>query len=88
MVPRHIRKRFFNSADAFSQLLNCMFLPNAEDTNAHESISARSYRAGWSRPERVINLIFFWEPDHCQGAYDRDVRKAEKLIEIDAQRPQ
>jgi hypothetical protein len=39
---------------------------------ADETLSSRAHRwdlAGHSLPRRVINILFFWQENHCQGAY-------------------
>lgn len=75
-----MRRRLSNVLDAISQLLNCLLLPNAHDTDANETISGRAYRAGWTRTERVINALWFWAEDHCRGAHRKDVSRAAKLL--------
>jgi hypothetical protein len=65
--------RLWKVADAISQLLNVLLLPLHRETTANESISGRSYRCGWKRAERVINLLFWFDPDHCRQAHFRDV---------------
>ena len=62
-------KRFIKIGDALSQLANTLLL--AGDPN--ESISGRAYRLSRDRgrhwPRRVIDALFFWEPDHCEQAH-------------------
>jgi hypothetical protein len=68
--------RLIRAGDALSQLANVVLL-NGE---ANESISGRSYREGWRRTERFINFLFSpFEKNHCQNAFDNDVRRAEEL---------
>lgn len=45
----------------------------------NESISGRTYREGW-KIEPIINMIFFWEPDHCRNSYLSDVIWATSYI--------
>lgn len=48
---------------------------------ADETLSARAYRnsakqkSKWQRVERVINAIFFWEPDHCKASYRMELER-------------
>lgn len=58
--------------DALSQLLNAVFLFG----EANESISGRAYRSGWIMTERFINMLCFWEKDHCLKAHQADVARA------------
>lgn len=52
---------------------------------ADETISARSWRLrderpySWLRP--LIDRIFFWQPDHCQGAYESERGRAQLPVE-------
>ena len=41
--------------------------------SADETLSARAYRLSRDRgrhwPRRLIDALFFWEPDHCEQAH-------------------
>jgi hypothetical protein len=78
--------RIIKIGDALSQLANVALLANHADTDANESISGRSFRCGWTRAQRVINILFWWDPDHCQSAHRRDVQRAIALIESEVRR--
>jgi len=71
--------RVVKIGDALSQLANVALMPRHYETNANESISGRSYRQGW-KLRRVINLLFFWQADHCKAAYEADIARAQHLI--------
>lgn len=34
-----------------------------------ESLSSRCYRRGWVIPAKIIDTVFFWQNNHCRGAY-------------------
>lgn len=72
--------RWIKVLDALSQLGNVLFLPRHKDTTANESISGRSHREGWKTLEATINLIFFWDPDHCRKAVERDAARAKEYL--------
>ncbi len=66
---------------ALDQLLNTLIGGYAD-----EMLSARAHRLqhtsrAWARARRVINALFFWQPDHCKAAhkteYDRRQLPAE-----------
>ena len=61
--------------DALSQLVNVALLPRHTETTANESISGRAYREGW-RAARWIDALFFWQRNHCEGAYLADLKRA------------
>jgi len=66
---------FVRLVDSISQLLNVLLL----DGDANESISGRSYRESW-KSEKVINFVFFWEPEHCKLAYYTDLARAKNMV--------
>jgi len=53
--------------EAFSRFLNVMI-----GGSEYESLSARAYRAG---NEKWINWIFFWQKNHCRGAYNNGLKR-------------
>lgn len=61
-------------AIALDQLINAL-LGGYPD----ESLSAHAYR--WNRdgkssiPRRIINLLFFWQIDHCHAAYLNECKR-------------
>lgn len=72
--------RFWKIGDALSQLANVAFMPRHKTTNANESISGRSYRQSLAI-RHVINLLFFWQDDHCKRAHEMDIERALDLID-------
>lgn len=63
---------------ACSQLANVLLLQG----HPNESISGRCHREGW-RFKKVVNAIFFWQADHCRGAYSKDLKWANEYLEND-----
>jgi hypothetical protein len=63
-------------AVAFDQLVNAIFGGYADET-----ISARCWRLRAERPysglRQVIDWIFFWQPSHCQGAYEAERKRSQ-----------
>ena len=62
---------------AIDQLLNTL-IPGGY---ADETLSARAHRMRvkgqpyWGWRARAINLLFFWQEDHCQGAWLEETRR-------------
>jgi hypothetical protein len=44
---------------------------------ADETMSSRAYRMNHRYPfktyEKIINALFFWQPDHCRKAYESEL---------------
>lgn len=61
---------------ALDQLVNTFFGGYADET-----ISSRSHRAyvsgkrKWTR--NVINVLFFWQDDHCKEAYESEMNRSQ-----------
>jgi hypothetical protein len=56
-----------NNLIAFDQQCNSLLFGEPDET-----LSARSYRLrcdGWWFAYYGINLLFFWQDDHCKGSY-------------------
>jgi hypothetical protein len=66
-----------NIFSALSQLANVMLL----NGHPNESISGRSYREGW-KVMTVINVVFFWQANHCRGAHHKDVEWAKEFAKL------
>lgn len=59
---------------AIDQLINTLFGGYADET-----LSARAYRLSVERNRhwalRLINSIFFWQPNHCKTSYESEVMR-------------
>lgn len=46
---------------------------------ADESISSRAWRnrerGGWAHIYRGINALFFWQSNHCRGAFEAELAR-------------
>lgn len=60
--------RIANIWNVISQALNVLLL----NGHPNESISGRCYREQWNTAENIINKVFFWQSNHCRGAYNKD----------------
>lgn len=67
---------------AIDQLINALIPPiDGTLSWADETLSARAHRMRvkgqpyWGWLARAINLLFFWQEDHCQGAWLDETRR-------------
>jgi hypothetical protein len=64
-------------AIAADQLANTLIAGGWSD----ETLSARAHRLErrgskrWARGRRVIDALFFWQPNHCESAYQSEGRR-------------
>lgn len=59
--------------EAFSRFLNALI-----GGSEYESLSARAYKEG---KEKWINWIFFWQNNHCRGAYNNGIIRMRGYLE-------
>ena len=69
---------FLNVAIAADQAVNAL-LAGAPD----ETLSSRAHRMQlnghryWGWTAKAINLLFFWEADHCRAAHESEQRRTQ-----------
>lgn len=65
-----------------SQAFNALILRGSVD----ETVSARCHRLRdrhpWGTLRRIINALFFWQPDHCASSYADDVARAKVYLPL------
>lgn len=67
-----MKKWLLQSLIAFDQLVNALLGGWADET-----LSSRTYRLSykglpWSLMRALIDLVFFWDPDHCRASYESE----------------
>lgn len=60
---------------ALSQLLNTL-----GGGHQNESISSRTHRRKWTRIEKLIDTVLFWETDHCKKSFENDLNYCIKFV--------
>lgn len=76
--PLYIAYRVAEMAvSLFSRFINAAFFGGS----THQTTSARAHIEPWPRRKRFINAIFFWQDDHCEWAWLREVEEARKALE-------
>jgi len=61
---------------AWSQLMNVIIF----NGDPNESTSGRVYRENVTWAVKFINAIFFWQSNHCRGAYEKDMTWASDYL--------
>jgi len=65
-----------NLWNAFSQFLNVLLL----NGSPNESLSSRAYAEPWPKTMWIINKVFFWQNNHCRGAFANELRLSEEYV--------
>jgi hypothetical protein len=72
-----IPERLFQIAVAIDQLINTFLWVG--DSWADETLSSRAYRKRdqpfFGSLMAIIDLVFFWEPDHCYHSYQAEIHR-------------
>lgn len=66
---------YFQVLVAIDQLLNTLIGGMADET-----LSARAYRRylrGKPWCARIINILFFWQDNHCKEAYESELNRSQ-----------
>lgn len=70
-----------------SQGINCVLLNGSPD----QTVSARAYvnrcDPVWALTYHTINVIFFWQEDHCRNSHWADVNFAREVLETRRTKP-
>lgn len=77
--------RLHRFAAWLSQGANLLLFNGSPD----ETISGRAWRQGqlqgypgWAIARRVIDRLFFWDPDHCKNSHQQDVNFATTILKL------
>lgn len=70
----------FRTAAWLSQGINCVLLNGSPD----QTVSARAYlnrnTEYWGKAYTIINLVFFWQEDHCRESHEADLAFARQIL--------
>lgn len=76
--PLYIAYRVAEMAvSLFSRFLNAALFGGS----THQTTSARAHIEPWPKRKAIINAIFFWQDDHCEWAWHREVEQAKKTLQ-------
>ena len=76
-----LRDYIWNVAQWLSQGLNTVVFAG----NPNMTFSARCYvnrdEKVWATVHKLVNILFFFQPEHCKQAYETDVKFANMVVE-------
>ena len=65
-----------------SQGLNVTLLLGSEDMTVSARCWVNRDKRGWRTAYKVINVLFFWQHDHCLLSFCYDAAHAAEVVEI------
>lgn len=60
---------------AIDQFANAMLWGYVDETLSSRAHRMANRKKRWRVAEKVINALFFWEPDHCRIAYQAELAR-------------
>jgi len=60
---------------AIDQLFNAMFGGWADETLSARCWRKRNDGQGWEAAYRLIDLLFFWQHQHCRQSYESEQKR-------------
>jgi hypothetical protein len=80
-----MKQWFFQLLIALDQLMNVCSTPLSREAWADETFSARCWRLRqrqpWKLLRAVVDGLFFFTPNHCQGAFSSEKTRAYSPVE-------
>ena len=61
---------FFRLSIGFDQFVNVIFGGDPDETISAKCHRKRNDSKYWNGLRVIVNTIFFWQNDHCRGAYN------------------
>ena len=77
-----MREYLTRAAAWFSQGINCLLLGGHHDQTVSARAHVNRHRFGWCVAYRIINLLFFWQENHCRESYQADVDFAKEVLNV------
>lgn len=60
---------------AFDQLVNAIFGGWADETLSSRAWRQRERKKRWAIAMKTIDVLFFWQKDHCKTAYESELQR-------------
>lgn len=69
-----MRRRYFHQLTiAIDQLLNTLLAGFADETLSSRAWRCRHQKLRWMVVCVVLDVVFFWQTDHCRQSYEREL---------------
>ena len=83
-ILKALKEVVYALASLFSRIANAVFFGGSElqTTSARAHMDAKRGYEEWEKRRKWINRIFFFQEDHCQDAFNEDLRRARRTISI------
>ena len=69
------RNYFHQLGIAIDQLLNTLLAGHADETLSARAWRMQDVKRRWSIARKTIDLLFFWQKDHCYKSYVSELQR-------------
>lgn len=71
---------FMEYMRVISVCLNVLLGGSSSQTLCGRVYGNRHARRRYAMAHRILNIVFFWDRDHCRSSYVGDVRRAQHIV--------
>ena len=77
-----LKQYIINLLVAFDQFINVLFLGQPDETISSRAWRCKDVSSFWKVMRKFIDLLFFFQPQHCFKAYLAELNKKQIQLEI------
>ena len=77
-----IKTYLLNILISFDQLVNVLFLGQPDETISSRAWRCKDVSSFWKVMRKFIDLLFFFQPQHCFKAYLAEINRKQIQLEI------
>ena len=77
-----LKQYIINILIAFDQFINVLFLGQPDETISSRAWRCKDVSSFWKVMRRVIDLLFFFQQQHCFNAYLAELERKQIQLEI------
>ncbi len=70
-----MKEYFLNLAIALDQFVNTLFGGHPDETFSASCYRKRNDFLGWWLVYHFVNLLFFWQENHCKESYESELNR-------------
>lgn len=77
-----LKQYIINLLVAFDQFINVLFLGQPDETISSRAWRCKDVSSFWKVMRKFIDLLFFFQPQHCFKAYLAELNRKQIQLEI------
>ena len=77
-----LKQYIINILVAFDQFINVLFLGQPDETISSRAWRCKDVSSFWKVMRKFIDLLFFFQPQHCFKAYLAELNRKQIQLEI------